>query len=120
MTLKTVQEYAILKDISPQAVYSLIKRNRVKHQLKNGIKMIEVESKQNDKLNSINCKPTLKLMRKEIKLYKKIIKDKDQQIESLKESMQIISAAYNIIKSLDKPIDAEIIEKKEKKKKKTK
>ncbi len=86
MDLMTVQQYAVHRDISVQAVYSLIKRNKVEWISQNGLKMVKVKVntiKQSVVSNSIESKHYCNEI---LKPYKTIIKQLKKQIKKLENS----------------------------------
>ena len=128
MKLMTVQEYAKLKEISPQAVYSLIKRERVKVEIKDGLKMIVTNTKEKNNIDTNNCKDKIKIFKQKLNLKNKHIKLLEEQIIYMqdinKNTAQSFQQIIEYLKDKSTPgasqIEAEIIESKKKKKKKKK
>ena len=86
MDLMTVQQYAVHRDISVQAVYSLIKRNKVEWIEQNGLKMVKVKVntiKQGVESDSIQNKD---LCNEILKPYKTIIKHLKKDIKKLEDN----------------------------------
>ena len=125
----TVQQYAVHRDISVQAVYSLIKRNKVEWISQNGLKMVKVKLntiKQEVESDSIQskhyCKEILKSYKTLIKQLKKDIKklenDKDKNYERLEKLFDKVLEVKQL--SAPAPIESDVIDVSDKRSKKGK
>jgi len=121
MGLMTVKEYAKSQNVSVQSVYARITSGAVKYQIKDGVKMIEVESKAvKDKVDT-KCKAKVELLKARVKALKTEL---ELVRESSTKSYDHLEKMFNMvlqIKQVSAPmIEAKIVKKKKSKRRKKK
>lgn len=128
MVLMNVEQYAKLRDISRQAVYSLIKRNKIEWIVQNSVKMIKVYDKtvqqdvqqvvqpmqqdiQQDVQLIIQPYTTLiKHLKKQIRELKKQIKKIENNKDKNYERLEKLFDKVLEVKQLSAPVASEIID----------
>lgn len=92
MVLMNVEQYAKLRDISRQAVYSLIKRNKIEWIVQNSVKMIKVYDKTVQQDVQQVVQPMQQDIQQDVQLiiqpYTTLIKHLKKQIRELKKQIK--------------------------------
>ncbi len=121
MAFITVSEYASRYKISVQAVYQRIKSGSISCEIKEGVKMIEVQNNPASKKSLSKCKAKLKSFKASIKALKREIVKSEQIHQKSFDNLQKMFDMVLHIKEIKSPvIDAKLINKKSKKKRKKK
>lgn len=113
----TVAEYARLTNKSVQAIYQEIKKQKIKAEKIDGKTFVNVDSiEQKDVSSGLN-----EVLKKENELLKELLKSKQDEIETLKASLNVFTLVLNN-RLTEKPqyAEAEIVSTKKKKKKRKK
>ena len=124
MRKETVSEYASRKDISRQAVYGLIKRGKIDIEEIDGVKMVVTTGNAAANVSKSNCKEM-------VKPYKQLVKHQDKQIKYLEDQVTaaqksrddmavLLQKLYSGLNSnllTNDHIEAKVIKKKKRKKK---
>ncbi len=118
MGLVTVSEYASRYKVSVQAVYQRIKSGSIACEIKDGVKMIEVQDNKASKKSLSKCKSKLKNLKAKIKALKRELSmTKNNHQKSFDNLQKMFDMVLQIKEVKAVPvIDAKLIKKKKKKK----